>query len=104
MGYPQPEVFVAAEAVVKGKPDPEGYLLAESHLNQHHNITTPRIVVFEDAPAGIKAGKSAGAVVIAVCTSHQRDQLVDSNPDYIVDDLTHITFEYRDNTLHFTLV
>lgn len=45
-------------------------------------------VVVEDAPSGILAGRAAGCKVIAVCTSHTRQQLLDSKPDYIVRDLT----------------
>ena len=47
-------------------------------------------LVVEDAPSGILAGHAAGAQVLAVCTSHSRQVLLESgaNPDFIVEDLT----------------
>ena len=88
-----PKVFITAEGVQNGKPDPEGYTLAKTCLNKHHKLPLARVIVFEDAPAGIKAGKAANAIVIAVCTSHTRQQLIESSPDYIVDDLTNVAVE-----------
>jgi sugar-phosphatase len=68
---PTPEVLVTADSVTNGKPDPEGYLLAAHQLG----VDPARCVVFEDAPAGVRAGKAAGARVIAVTTSHGADEL-----------------------------
>jgi beta-phosphoglucomutase-like phosphatase (HAD superfamily) len=47
-------------------------------------------LVVEDAPSGLKAGHAAGAKTLAVCTSHSRQEIVESgtNPDYIVKDLS----------------
>ncbi|WP_202864897.1 hypothetical protein [Rothia halotolerans] len=39
----------------------------------------------EDAPAGIGAGRAAGARVLAVATSHEPGQLVEA--DVVVEDL-----------------
>ena len=46
-------------------------------------------LVIEDAPSGLKAGRAAGAKVMALCTSHSRDAIVASgaDPDFIVEDL-----------------
>jgi mannitol-1-/sugar-/sorbitol-6-phosphatase len=60
-----PSVLVGADSVRNGKPAPDGYLLAAERLN-----VDPRdCVVIEDTPAGIEAGKAAGAKVIAVSTT-----------------------------------
>jgi sugar-phosphatase len=61
-GVPVPPVVVPAEDVTRGKPDPEGYLLAASLLG----CTAPETVVFEDAPAGIESARAAGAQVVVV--------------------------------------
>ena len=72
-------MFIGAEDVQAGKPDPQGYLLAARALN------ASSFAVIEDAPAGIAAGKAAGAFVIAVATSHEKSQL--SAADIVLDDL-----------------
>ena len=65
-GLPHPPVLIAAEDVRAGKPDPEPYLTAAARLG-----VEPRVcVVFEDAPAGIAAARSAGMRVVALTTSH----------------------------------
>lgn len=61
-GLPVPEILIAAEDVKFGKPDPEGYELAAAKLG----TTGKECIVFEDAPAGIKAGINAGCDVIAI--------------------------------------
>jgi sugar-phosphatase len=68
---PVPEVLVTADRVTAGKPDPEGYRLAATELG----IAPERCVVFEDAPAGIAAGRAAGACVVAIATTHRREEL-----------------------------
>lgn len=48
-GLPAPEVFVTAERVKRGKPEPDAYLLGAQLLG-----TAPQeCVVVEDAPAGV---------------------------------------------------
>lgn len=83
-GLPVPSVFVAAEDVTKGKPDPEGYLAAASALGADPG----RCVVVEDAPAGVAAGRRAGMHVIAVTTTHRADELQEA--DVIVAGLAEI--------------
>ncbi|MFC5752465.1 HAD-IA family hydrolase [Actinomadura rugatobispora] len=83
-GIPLPEVVVTASDVNVGKPDPSGYLLAARRLG-----VDPRdCVVVEDAPAGVRAGRSAGATVLAVTTSHDASELTEA--DLLVPDLTPI--------------
>ncbi|MGI5321811.1 HAD-IA family hydrolase [Actinomadura nitritigenes] len=83
-GVPLPPVAVTAEDVARGKPDPAGYLLAAGRLG----VDPSACVVVEDAPAGIAAGRAAGATVLAVGTSHDRAQLTGAHA--IVPDLTHV--------------
>jgi beta-phosphoglucomutase-like phosphatase (HAD superfamily) len=53
-------------------------------------LSTMAGLVVEDAPSGLFAGRAAGARILAVCTSHTREQIVASGaaPDFIVNDLT----------------
>lgn len=60
-GLPQPAVFITAEQVVKGKPEPDPYLLGAKKLGLSPDVC----VVVEDAPAGVLSGLNAGCAVIA---------------------------------------
>lgn len=59
---PMPEVFITAENIKHGKPNPEPYLLGAERLG----LSARHCVVVEDAPAGIISGLEAGSAVIAV--------------------------------------
>ena len=74
-----PDVLVSSDGLERGKPDPACFLIAARRLE----IEPCRCVVIEDAPAGIRAGRAAGASVIAVRTTHADDEL--SEADAIVD-------------------
>ena len=90
-GITPPSVFITAEDVRRGKPDPEGYLAAARRLG-----TDPsRCIVLEDAPAGIRAARAAGMRVVAVATTHQPPAL--SEADAIVASLARL--EVRAGTL-----
>jgi glycerol 3-phosphatase-1 len=84
MGLPLPEHLVAAESVEEGKPDPSCYLLGMQKLGL---AAADSVLVLEDSPAGIKAGKAAGCKVLAVVTSHTVEQVVAAGPDWVVKDL-----------------
>jgi sugar-phosphatase len=61
-GLPVPSVLVCAEDVPAGKPDPAGYRRAAEALG----LAPQECVVLEDSPAGVTAGRAAGAVVLGV--------------------------------------
>jgi len=69
--WPYLRAIVAAEDVRRGKPDPEGYLLALDRLGRLTGapLAPARCVAIEDSPAGITAARAAGLKVIAVSTS-----------------------------------
>ena len=81
VGLPVPNVLVTGDAVEHGKPHPEGFLRAAALLG----FEPAACVVVEDAPAGIAAGRAAGARVVGVTTTHPADALRDA--DVIVQDL-----------------
>ena len=70
-GLPRPSVFVTADDVEEGKPSPVPYRTAAAHLG----VDPARCVVVEDAPAGVAAGRAAGATTVAVSTSHTPAEL-----------------------------
>ena len=73
VGHPLPPVFVTADDVTHGKPDPEPYLKAKDQLGISDGV------VVEDAPAGIAAARGAGLRVLAVTTTHKALALQDAD-------------------------
>lgn len=65
---------VAAEDIIKSKPDPEGYLKGAAALG----IAPRDCVVIEDAPSGVKAAKAAGIPCVAVTTTHSLEELAEA--------------------------
>ncbi|MGP3593247.1 sugar phosphatase [Vagococcus sp. WN89Y] len=61
-GLPATNVFITAEQVKRGKPEPDAWLLGAKLLG----LPPTECVVVEDAPAGIVSGLAAGCHVIAV--------------------------------------
>lgn len=96
-GLPMPEVFITAENITRGKPDPEPYLLGAQRLG----LQPSACVVVEDAPAGIVAGLEAGCAVVAV---NPHGDIARLNEVMLqVHDLTPLQIEKQDNC-EFTLV
>lgn len=81
--------IITAEDIVNGKPDPEIYLKTALLLQKKPEDC----LVFEDSLSGIKSAKNAGMNVIAITTTHNKnelslaDQIIDSFEDISVDDL-----------------
>ncbi|MFF9769479.1 HAD family hydrolase [Streptomyces sp. NPDC014636] len=76
-----PKALISADDVTRGKPDPEPYLLAARQLG----VDPAHCVVFEDAPAGLRAGRAAGMTTVALATTHQATEL---DADLVVTDLS----------------
>jgi sugar-phosphatase len=85
-GLPIPEKLVSSNDVINGKPNPEPFLKGAELLG----IAPADCVVFEDAPAGIRAGKAAGARVIALQTTEQDNFLRQAGADWIVPDCSSV--------------
>ncbi|KIW06826.1 uncharacterized protein PV09_02506 [Verruconis gallopava] len=97
MKLAHPENLVTAEDVKNGKPDPEGYLLGYRRLGLPvEGKPTANTVVFEDAPAGVRAGKAAGFKVVGLATTHAVQQLRDAGADWIVRDMTSVSLKSVD--------
>jgi sugar-phosphatase len=81
-GLPIPVKLVTSNDISNGKPHPEPYLAGATLLG----LAAADCVVFEDAPAGIRAGKAAGAQVIALQTTERDELLRQAGADWIVKD------------------
>jgi len=79
-GLPILESLVTAADINHGKPHPEPYQRAAQRLG----YPASECIVVEDAPAGIRAGKAAGARVIAVPTTSPRSALESAGADWVV--------------------
>ncbi|MFJ6948816.1 HAD-IA family hydrolase [Streptomyces wuyuanensis] len=80
----RPKTLIAADDITRGKPDPEPFLLAARTLG----VDPARCVVFEDAPAGLAAGRAAGMTTVALTTTHAPSELV---ADIVVPDLSAVS-------------
>jgi mannitol-1-/sugar-/sorbitol-6-phosphatase len=83
-GLPVPKIFITADDVVHGKPDPEPYLKGAAALG----FSPAECLVIEDAPAGIAAACAAGMKVIGVETTYAADRL--GQADVVVGNLGQI--------------
>ena len=86
-GLALPLNLVTSNDITNGKPDPEPYLLGGSRLG----FNAADCIVVEDAPAGIRSGKAAGARVIALRTTATDEELRSASPDWILDNCTAIS-------------
>lgn len=86
-GLVAPEVVVTADDISRGKPDPEPYLVAARRLG----VDPRRCLVVEDAPAGVRSGRSAGAATLAVTTTSTAQEL-EALADAVVQDLSQVRF------------
>jgi sugar-phosphatase len=79
-GLPIPQRLLTSDDVVNGKPDPEPYRKGAALLG----VPAQKCLVFEDAPAGVRAGKAAGALVVAFRTTATDMELETAGADWIV--------------------
>ncbi len=85
------DVIVTADDVAKGKPDPEGFLIALDRLNETTGrcIDPAGCVVIEDSFWGLQAAQAAGMKRVAVTHTYPREQL-QAFADCVVDDVKQI--------------
>ncbi len=78
---------VTAEDVQIGKPDPQVYQLAAQRLG----MPPEACIVFEDATAGIEAGRRAGMMTVGLATTRPAAELEAAEADLVVADFTQLT-------------
>lgn len=97
VGLSLPANAVTSENVQRGKPAPDGYLLACERLG----VRAADCLVVEDAPAGIESGLAAGARVLALTTTHPAAAL--SKATYVVRDFLGVRVTERPDGLEIDL-
>ncbi len=87
------DVVVSAEEVKRGKPDPEGFLLALRQLNDQwaEPIAPECCIVIEDSHWGLKAAQAAHMRTVAVTNTYNAAQL--QQADKVVARLDVLTLE-----------
>jgi mannitol-1-/sugar-/sorbitol-6-phosphatase len=88
-GLPRPEVFVTSSDIQNGKPAPDPYLKGAEVLG----LAAPDCVVVEDAPAGVRSAKAAGARVIGLCTTMPSGEIRAAGADWVVRDCAAISLD-----------
>jgi len=100
-GLPPPAQMVTSNDIVNGKPSPEPYLKGAELLG----LAAADCVVVEDAPAGIRSGKAAGARVIALQTTEHDSLLREAGAAWIVNTCACVSVagEARDGNITLVL-
>ena len=98
-GLPLPERLITSNDITHGKPHPEPYLTGASILG----FSPGEYVVVEDAPAGVRSGKAAGAKVIAFRTTAPDSVLREAGADWIVTNCADIHVKASVHGLNLTL-
>jgi sugar-phosphatase len=93
-GLPIPERLLTSSDVKFGKPDPEPYLKGAALLG----LPAQACVVFEDAPAGIRSGKAAGAIVIAFTTTAPEPELDEAGADFVLSGFPDLSISLRNGS------
>lgn len=78
------EFIVSADDTKRGKPDPEGFLIAFARLKKSHPHLLPSsCLVLEDSLAGVEAAHRALMKVAALTHTYPKNEL--SKADYVAD-------------------
>ncbi|GAA4671751.1 HAD-IA family hydrolase [Frondihabitans cladoniiphilus] len=96
-GVHRPATIVTASDIVHGKPDPEPFLLGATRLG----VDPTRVLVVEDAPAGLQSGRAAGMTTLAVVGTHEANEL---EADLVIDTLELVRFVPVDGGVRVEIV
>ncbi|CAO3676961.1 unnamed protein product [Rhizopus stolonifer] len=95
-----PNEMATGDKLTYGKPHPEGYLLAAEIIKRDPKDC----IVFEDAPAGVRAAIAAGMQCIACTTTHTIEQLKEAGATVIVDFFTHVRIERQPDGVYTVVI
>ena len=90
---PVPSVMICADEIARGKPDPEGFLVAAARLGE----APANCVVIEDAPSGIEAARAAGMRVVAIASTFPLERL--TGADAVVERLSDLNVVSDEHTI-----
>jgi sugar-phosphatase len=99
-GLSIPEKLVTSSDIAHGKPHPEPYLKAAAALR----FAPKDCVVVEDVPAGVQAGRAAGARVIAFPTTFAADKLTIAGANWVIRNCAEIRVESSEPELLLRLL
>lgn len=85
-GLQRPAHMVTANQVTRSKPDPEPY-----RLGARRAVDAPAGLVFEDAVAGLRSGRAAGNITVAIAGTSPADQLR-PEADYVIASLADVRY------------
>jgi len=86
-GLHVPPLMITSSDIDNGKPHPEPYLKGAQVLG----FSAADCVAFEDAPAGVRSAKAAGARVVALRSTTTDEALLEAGADWMVDDFTRVS-------------
>jgi sugar-phosphatase len=99
-GLPIPRHLVTSNDLQRGKPFPDPYLKGAEILK----MAPADCVVAEDAASGVRAGKAAGAQVLALLTTSSETELLSAGANWIAEDLSALSPEAPGNTPGLTFL
>jgi mannitol-1-/sugar-/sorbitol-6-phosphatase len=93
--------LITADDIQRGKPDPEPYQKGAASLG----FNPADCIVVEDATAGARSGKAAGARVIGLRTTTPDEELLAAGADWIINDCSWLeaTVDPKDAALQIEL-
>jgi len=98
-GLPVPAKMITAGDIDNGKPHPEPYLKGASVLG----FSAADCIVLEDVPAGVRAGKAAGAKVVAFPSTVSCAVLQAAGADWVLGNCADVRLLSRSASLTFEL-
>jgi sugar-phosphatase len=98
-GLPLPAKWITSNDIANGKPNPEPFLKGAAVLG----FPSSQCIVLEDVPAGVRAGKAAGAKVIAFTTTVQKAALLEAGADWILSGCADIELLEKNDNLTLSL-
>lgn len=98
-GLPLPRQMITSTDITQGKPHPEPFLKGANLLG----FPAEQCIVLEDVPAGVTAGKAAGARVIAFPTTVDERKLRDAGADWILRNCADFQVQFSDKGLTLSL-
>jgi sugar-phosphatase len=94
-GLPVPDLLIAGDDVVNGKPHPEPYITGAKRLG----LTAAECVVVEDAPSGVGSGRAAGSRVLGVLGTHAATELRAAGAEWVAASLEAVSASLVDAEL-----
>ena len=98
-GLPLPKTFITSNDITHGKPHPEPYEKGAAVLG----FPPAECIVLEDVPAGIRAGKAAGARVIGFKTTVEESVVREAGADWVVNNCADIRVAFSAKGLNLRL-